>query len=137
MIYNTQNALLVDLNGELSSLNHVLDTYKTDTGGDHAAEIAETEAAIVKKQAEVDEQTVVVNAAKTKGDTALESMQNIVKLCAFEKFLTADEIKTINAYIKEDTLEDSTYVVSYVDGDVAAANKITSDNTYTVSVTEG
>ena len=137
MIYNTQNALLVDLNGELSSLSHVLDTYQTDTGGDHAAEIAETKAAIVKKQAEVDEQTAVVNAAKTKGDTALESMQNIVKLCAFEKFLTADEIKIINAYIKEDTLEDSTYVVSYVDGDVAAANKITSDNTYMVSVTEG
>ncbi len=137
MIYNTQNALLVDLNGELSSLNHVLDTYKTDTGGDHAAEIAETEAAIVKKQAEVDEQTAVVSAAKTKSDTALESMQNIVKLCAFEKFLTADEIKTINAYIKEDTLEDATYVVSYVDGDVAAANKITSSNTYSVSIKEG
>ncbi len=137
MIYNTQNALLVDLNGELSSLNHVLDTYKTDTGGDHAAEIAETEAAIVKKQAEVDEQSAVVSAAKTKSDTALESMQNIVKLCAFEKFLTADEIKTINAYIKEDTLEDATYVVSYVDGDVAAANKITSSNTYSVSIKEG
>lgn len=136
MVYNTQNSLLTDLEGELSALNHVLDTYKTDASGDHAAEIASTEADITAKQKEVDDQKAIVEASQTKCESAIKSMEDIQELCSFEKYFSAEELKIINAYIKEDTIQDSTYVVQYIDGDVAAANKITADNVYTVILTE-
>lgn len=136
MVYNTQNSLLVDLEGELSALEHVLDTYKTDISGDHSADITKTTAEIEEKQKEVDDQKAIVDDAQAKCDEAVQSMKDITALCSFSKFLTTDEIKVINAYIKEDSLQDSTYVVQYIDGDVAAANKIAADNPYSISITE-
>lgn len=136
MIYNAQNSILVDLEGQLSALNHVLDTYQTDASGDHSAEIADTNVKIAAKQKEVDDQKSIVNDAKSKCDSAVASMKDVVDICSFTKFFNKDELNVINAYIKEDNLQDSTYVVQYIDGDVAAANKVASDNPYSVSITE-
>lgn len=135
-VYNTQNSILVDLQGELSTLEHVLDTYKTDVNGDHAADIATKTKEIEEKTAEVTVQQTVVDDAKAKMDSAIVSMQNIVDLCAFEKYFDADELKVLNAYIKEDTIQDETYVTEYIDGDVAVASKVSSDNAYSVSIAE-
>ena len=136
LIYNTQNSLLVDLQGELSALEHVLDTYKTDVDGDHSKEIAAQNEAIEKKKAEVADQQAIVDDAKSKMDYSIESMTDISELCQFNKYFTDDELKILNTYIKEDTIQDDTYVVEYIDGDVAAANKVTADNPYTMSITE-
>lgn len=135
-IYNTQNSILVDLQGELSTLEHVLDTYQTDAGGDHAAEIATKKEEIKKKTSEVADQQCIVSDTKEKMDSAIESMQNIVDLCSFEKYFDEDELKILNAYIKEDTIQDETYVAEYIDGDVAVASKIADGNTYSVSITD-
>ena len=136
MVLNTQKSMLTDLQGELDGLNHVLDTYKTDVDGDHSSEIAETELEIEAKQKEVDDQIQVVEEAQQKIDSNIEYMQKITELCSFAKFFDDDELKIINSYIKEDTLQDSTYVVNYVDGEVAAANKVEASNPYSLSITE-
>lgn len=136
LLLNTQKATLVDLQGELDGLKHVLDTYQTDASGDHATEIAETQTEITKKQAEVDGQTTTVNTTQTTVDSNIESMKSITELCSFSKYFDDDELKIINSYIKEDSLQDSTYVVTYVDGEVAAANSIKSGDPYSLAITE-
>lgn len=136
MLLNTQKATLVDLQGELDSLKHVLDTYKTDVSGDHSAEIEETNTKIAAKQVEVDIQTATVKKTQDSVDDDIKSMKDITELCSFSKYFDDDELKVINAYIKEDSLQDSTYVVTYVDGEVAVANNITSSNPYSFSLTE-
>lgn len=136
MIYNTQNSFLTDLQGELDALEHVLDTYKTDVGGDHAAEIEEQNKLIEAKKAEVADQQAIVDDAQNTMDFSIQSMTDISALCQFEKFFTEDELKVLNAYIKEDTLQDETYVAEYIDGDVSVANKVAADNPYSISITE-
>lgn len=136
MILNTQESTLTDLQGELDALNHVLDTYQTDTEGDHTQEIVDTQREIEAKQAKVQDQTSTVENIKGTVDKNIEDMQKITEYCSFSRFFDASELKVLNAYIKEDTLQDSTYVVNYVDGEVSAANRVESSSPYVLSITE-
>lgn len=136
LLLNTQQSVLTDLEGELSALEHVLDTYKTDAGGYHESEIVETEASITAKKAEVSTQKTVVESAQVDVDSDIAQMKQITELCAFSKFFSSEELQVVNSYIKEDVLQDSTYVVNYLDGEVAAANKVASTSPYSFSITE-
>ncbi|MGF6375127.1 hypothetical protein M2140_000161 [Clostridiales Family XIII bacterium PM5-7] len=137
MIYNTQYSRYTDLRGELDALNHVMDTYKTDIYGDHTQEIAECQAKIDAKKEEVADQLEVLDSAEDKLDSDMAMMSEITVLCSFDNFFTAEEMLILNAYLKEDSIQDGTYVVSYASNETNACNQIDPTSPYTVTITEG
>lgn len=136
-LYNTNYSKLVDLQGEYSSMEAVMDTYKTDTGGDHSTEIAELTVEMTAKKKEVDDQKAEVDAiyAKIESDTA--SMKEITTLCSFENNFTSDELKVLREYFKEDSISDSTYSTPTVSDTPTAFVSIDSLNIYSVEITKG
>lgn len=137
LVANAEEAKLVDLQGELSSMNHVMDTYNTDVGGDHTTEKTELQLQINTKQAEVDAQQIKVDTINTQIQNDQELMKNIVSLCSFKNNFTDDDLAVINAYIREDSLEDSSFALTYVADEPATIESISEDNKYTVSITSG
>lgn len=137
LVANAEEAKLVDLQGELSSMNHVMDTYNTDVSGDHTTEKAELQLQINAKQAEIDAQKTKVDTINTQIQNDQELMKNIVSLCSFKNNFTDDDLAVINAYIREDSLEDSNFALTYVADEPAAIESISEDNKYTVSITSG
>lgn len=134
IIYNAEAAKLTDLSGELDTLEHVLDTYITDVTGDHSTEIADVKEKITAKTAEVNAQSAVVTAQDTKIDSIMESMESITGLCAFDRYFTNDELKQLNVYIKEDSIQESSYAVSYAADTPAVCETIKPENPITVAV---
>ena len=137
LVGNAENAKLVDLQGELSAMNHEMDTYNTDVNGDHTVEKAELQIKINAKQTEIDAQQVKVNTINTQLESDQELMKNIVSLCSFKNNFTEDDLAVINAYIREDSLEDNNFALTYVADEPAAIESISEDNKYTVSITSG
>lgn len=136
LLLNTQNSKLVDLQGELSAMKAVMDTYKTDVGGDHASEMVELQAQITAKQAEVDAQKVTVDSAAAQIKADQNMMAEITKLCSFKSNFTEEQLAVISLYLKEDTLQESSFVLSTVADSPAAIESITTANPFTVEITK-
>lgn len=137
VLLNNELAILTGLEEELEALEHVLDAMQTDTGGDHATEIAETKTEIVQKTAEVNNQQAKVDTQNDKLEALYNSLDQIYGFCAFDKYFTVDELKTLNLYFKEDSIQEATYVVSYVNDEPSSCNAISSSNPITITIDKG
>lgn len=136
LLLNTQNSKLVDLQGELSAMEAVMDTYKTDAGGDHAAEMVELQTQMAAKQAEVNTQQAAVDNASAQIEADQDMMAEITQLCSFKNNFTDEQLAIINLYLKEDTLQESSFVLSTVADSPVAIESIAATNPFTVEITK-
>ena len=137
LLQNNEYTALVDLQGELESMQHVMDTYQTDTDGDHTAEIAELQAQMAAKQAEIDRQQATVDSATAKTDSDQQMMQDIVELCSFEHNFTAKEYAILQRFFKESSIQETTFVDGLVSEKPAAFLSVTSDNPISITIDKG
>jgi uncharacterized protein YlxW (UPF0749 family) len=137
LLQNNEYTALVDLQGELESMQHVMDTYQTDTDGDHSAEIAELQSQMTAKQTEIDRQQAAVDSATAKTDSDQQMMQDIVELCSFEHNFTAEEYAILQRFFKESSIQETTFVDGLVSEKPAAFLSVTSDNPISITIDKG
>lgn len=134
--YNSNYVALVDLHGEYSSMEAVLDTYNTSTAN-HEPEKSELIAQMAAKQVEIDAQQAIVDTIHAQLESDQEMLQEIAVLCSFEHNFTEEQLRLLNLYMKEDSLQDSSFVLSNVVDQPTALAAPSNSNIYTVSITAG
>lgn len=137
LLYNTQNSYLVDLQGEYSAMEAVMDTYRTDATGDHKTEITELTKEMAAKKDEIDKQTAIVGNTETIIEESQAQMKEITKLCSFKENFTDEELKVLQCYFKADSIQDTTYAVDIVAESPTALNKVDSNNPYKFIISAG
>ena len=134
LLYNAESTKLVGLEDELETMQHIMDTYETDHTGDHATEIEDLKKQMAAKEAEISAQEEKTKSAENKVDTIEKSMEEISKQCSFENSFTPEELNILNVFIKEDSIQDSTYVVSYTADNPALCEDISDSNPFTIQI---
>ena len=134
LLYNAESTKLVGLEDELETMQHIMDTYETDHTGDHAAEMEDLKKQMAAKKAEISAQEEKTKAAENKVDTIEKSMEEISKQCSFENSFTAEELNILNVFIKEDSIQDSTYVVSYTADNPALCEDVSDSNPFAIEI---
>jgi len=137
LVANNEEAILVDLEGELSAMEAVLETYLTDTTGDHTEDRIELESNMSFKQAEIDVQQNKVDAANEKIESDLSMMADITKKCSFENNFTEEQLSVIQMYIKEDSLQESSFQVSTVADTPNSVQVISSNDRFSITIESG
>lgn len=136
-VCNGEVVRLADLQKDLDAQLLVMDSYKTNPSGAQAADIAKCQQQIDKLTAAVAKQRQVVEKLEKSLEENHLMLEEISGLCSFDRYFTADELKELNPYLKEDSLQDSTYVVSEVSDEPQTCRKINASDGYQVSITKG
>ena len=113
----TERAKLTTLNGEKSTLEEQLAVYVESAaqGVDGVqSNITDIKAKITAKEAEISAQKTLLTDIQTRVDSFFDSLQQMNDAVAFSAYFTDDEMKTLNKYIKEDSIQDSSFVTSEV-----------------------
>lgn len=137
VVCDGENQRLAELQKDLDSQLLVMDSYKTNPNGTQAADIAKCQQQIDKLSAAVAEQKLVVEEVEKRLQENRSMLGEISGFCSFEKYFTEDELRQLNPYLKEDSLQDSTYVVSQVSDEPETCRKISAYDGYQVSITSG
>lgn len=136
-VCNGEVVRLADLHKDLDAQLLVMDSYKTNPGGALAADIAKCQQQIDTLTAAVAAQKQVVEKLEKSLEENYIMLEEISGFCSFDRYFTADELKELNPYLKEDSLQDSTYVVSEVSDELQTCRKVSASDGYQVSITKG
>lgn len=148
----TAQAKKTDISGEIKSLENICATYADIISSGKASrdplnpddttrysikyfkdKLKEKRAEISAKEQETAALDDKIEEATKKKESVLAEMKTINSATAFESFFTADEIKLISKYFKEDSIEDSTFAVTTVDS-YSNAHKLTELKTADFSI---
>lgn len=114
----TENAVLVDLEGELSGLESKKATLVQGVAMDSSLrdDLAAVKAEISAKEKEINIQKKTVIAPIENKITALTTeLKNINQLTAFSAFFSEEQIAVLDRYFKCGSLTDSTFVATNID----------------------
>lgn len=132
--YLAENAKLVDLEGELTSLQNIqsaiIQGEKEIDGFEHNESLTSVKNKIEDKQDEVDAQEGIVNSILAESGAIESEMEEIVSRLKIVNYFEQDELIKLLPYFIEDSIEESSFVVSDVksyDTD-GVSNSITSAN---------
>ena len=109
----TEQAALVDLNGELTSLLTVQSVYieASASGIDKSADLATIKNQITAKRAEITQQEASIASAQAYKDTLTASLQAIVTACSISANFTGDNAVVFDRLIRDGSNEDSNFVI--------------------------
>lgn len=113
--YETESAKLTTLKGELSALETLLSTYVEFVAAgnsDSQSDVNETKQKVSSKEQEISVQESLLSTIQTEIDGFYDALQEVNARVAFTAFFTPAELKVLDKYIKEDSIQDSTFVVS-------------------------
>lgn len=132
--YLAENAKLVDLEGELTSLQNIqsaiIQGEKEIDGFEHNESLISVKNKIKDKQDEVDAQERIVNSTLAENGAIESEMEEIVSRLKIVNYFEQDELIKLLPYFIEDSIEESSFVVSDAksyDTD-GVSNSITSAN---------
>lgn len=132
--YLAENAKLVDLEGELTSLQNIqsaiIQGEKEIDGFEHNESLISVKNKIKDKQDEVDAQEGIVNSTLAENGAIESEMEEIVSRLKIVNYFEQDELIKLLPYFIEDSIEESSFVVSDAksyDTD-GVSNSITSAN---------
>ncbi len=126
-----EEARLTDLQGELKALEGVQATWVellashdysgrtyedgTPMDADNVqAKLSEVNRQIREKRADIAAQKALTDNAQSKANTLQEERQSIVNGCQFDQFFDSAELMKLEHYIKESSIQDSSFSVSAV-----------------------
>lgn len=125
MQYVTENAAVVTLNGELSSLQNLQSVYieAIASGINKQAELNDINSQIIMKSQQIASKKAVVDAIWQE-IVALTTEQESTKASLnFSNYFSEEQILALNKYFKEDIIQDSTFVSatvqSYTSSDIS------------------
>lgn len=113
--YETETAKLTALKGELSTLESLLSVYvEISASGDDSSksDLTETKQKISAKEQEITAQKELLDTIQGEIDGFYGELKAVNERVAFKAFFTPEELKILDKYIKEDSIQDSTFVVS-------------------------
>lgn len=124
---------LETLKAELLSMEGVLDKYEAQQavyveasaqGIDMTAELADIKAKIEEQQSNIEAQNEKIKSVEDEINSLLEKQIAINKECSFQQYFNEQELEILNKYIKEDSVNESSFVYaevsSYTDEDVSS-----------------
>lgn len=92
-------------------------------------ELDKVNADIASKESEISAQREYIDSLKTEKAAIMEEIISINKATAFSNFFSPDELVILDRYFKEDSIEESSFVISAVDTYVDAGVSSTIGNT--------
>lgn len=119
----TEKAKLTTLNGERSTLEEQLSVFveASAQGVDGVqSNITDIKTQITAKDAEISSQKSLLEDIQDKIDVFYETLKRINGEVSFSSFFTSDELQVLDKYIKEDSIQDSNFVVSEVTSYIAS-----------------
>lgn len=119
----TEQAYLTDLEGELRNLE-VLRSVCVQAiaeGIDQNDQLADYNKQIRAKESEISAQQSVINKIKQELENIIEELVAINKTVSLEYFFSDNEMTMIRPYIKEDSIQDSSFVAVTVDSYTASS----------------
>lgn len=137
-LYNNYSAQMEEkFMKPFTAYKHNLETLQTESkkGGDISDQIAECEKKIAELQVNIDEQQVLLDTQYDKIENIVKSIDTVRQFCAFERYFTHEELNTLNLYFKEDSIQEATYVISYVNDEASLCTEITADNPVQIQIT--
>lgn len=141
--YLAENAKLVDLEGELTSLQNIqsaiIQGEKEIDGFEHNESLISVKNKIKDKQDEVDAQEGIVNSTLAENGAIESEMEEIVSRLKIVNYFEQDELIKLLPYFIEDSIEESSFVVSDaksydtdgVSNSIASANILFENGTVT------
>lgn len=133
----TERAKLVTLQGEKSVLEEQLSVFveAAAQGVDGVnADIADVKSKITAKDTEISNQETLIEDVQSRIDVFYETLKRINSDVAFSTFFTADEMLVLNKYIKEESIQDSNFVISEVNNYTASdRNENITDGSFSIS----
>lgn len=111
-----ENAKLADLRGEYTSIENVQAAIIQGiaSGIRTQSDLDEINEELSDKQDEIDAQNAVIQGISTEKGTLFGYMNDIIEACSFTSFFTAQERSTLDPYIIDNEIQDSTFVSSDV-----------------------
>ena len=127
-------AQLEALRAELLSLEGTLEQYETQQsvyveaaaqGIDMDKELAEIKEKIQEQKESIDAQNGKIESVESEIEQLLSKQIEINKKCSFSEYFTDEELALLNKYIKEDAINESSFVYqevsSYTDDDISVS----------------
>lgn len=122
--YETENAKLTDLKGELSNLEaqQAVVIQAIAQGLQTQSDLDAINAQIKKKQSEIKNQTNLLKTIQGSIDVTTSQQKEIIARTKFSAFFDENELLLLDRYFKEDAITDSSFVAatakSYIDEDL-------------------
>ena len=110
-------AILVDLKGELTSLENLRDVIAqgVQIGAKKDADLSQAKSNISSKKKEIKAQESKIEEIKASVDKFNKQIESVTKDCKLSKFFTPDEFKILRQYLIQTDFVDETYAVFDVD----------------------
>lgn len=118
VLSNLENIDLASLESERSVYVEYLAQHTDKSSDDYNGiqdKLTNVNSRIRSKKAEISAQKEVIAVLEQEESDLADELLAIQKSVAFDKFFTADELTIIERYFKEESIEESTFVVSEVD----------------------
>lgn len=114
--YNTENATLTDMQGELSNLEsqQAVIIQAIAQGLSTQSDLTAINSKISAQNSKIRTQKNLLNSIQSNIDSITEQLKAIVDKTAFSAFFTEDELILLDRYYKEDSITDSSFVAASV-----------------------
>lgn len=119
----TERAYLTDLQGELKSIDNLRSVcvQAIAEGIDRNDELSDYNRQMRTKEAEIKAQQSVIDEIIRELETIAEELAKMNKSVSFEAFFSDDELAMLRPYIKEDSIQDSSFVAATVNSYTASS----------------